>query len=97
MFNYLGKSLTRRFFHHPIFIVGDSRSGTSALLQALGKHPLILSMPGEAPLITSIGGMAHLFEFADDITKGYYLQSLKFTKTYLYRNLRRRLLNWQSI
>jgi sulfotransferase family protein len=34
------------------------------LLQALGKHPLILSARGEAPFIASMGGAAYLFEFA---------------------------------
>ena len=85
----LAKLLTRRLFHNPIFVVGDGRSGTSVLLQALGKHPLILSMPGEAPLLTSIGGIVHLFEFGDKTKKDYRLHALQCSKGYLYDHLRR--------
>jgi hypothetical protein len=83
----LGKILTRNCFHNPIFIIGASRSGTSVLLQALGKHPKILSMSGEAPFITSMGGAVHLFEFAEN--RDFYLQSIKVTKDYLYNSFRR--------
>jgi hypothetical protein len=55
-------------------------------LQALGKHPCILSMPGEAPLITSIGGAVWLFEFGTD--REYYQNSLRYPKEYLYAALR---------
>lgn len=87
MKSLIGKFLTRRCLCNPIFVVGASRSGTSVLLQALGKHPQILSMPGEAPFITSIGGNAYLFEFSD--ARNYYKQSLKFPLEYLYDFLRR--------
>lgn len=87
MNNLIGKALTNRCFHNPIFIVGASRSGTSVLLRAIGKHPMILSMSGEAPFITSIGGCAYYFEFGD--ARDYYLKSLKFSKEYLYEYLRR--------
>lgn len=83
----LGKLLTYRCFHHPVFVVGASRSGTSVLLQALGRHPAILSMQGEAPFVTSIGGAVHLFEFSE--SRDYYQQSLKFPKEYLYQSLRK--------
>jgi hypothetical protein len=84
---YLGKILTKNCFHNPIFVMGSSRSGTSVLLQALGKHPRILSMSGEAPFITSMGGAAHLFEFAEN--SDYYLRSIRVTKDYLYDYFRR--------
>lgn len=85
----LAKLLTRRLFHNPIFVVGEGRSGTSVLLQALGKHPLILSVQGEAPLITSIGSIVHLFEFSDKVKKDYHLRALQCSKGYLYDHLRR--------
>lgn len=84
---FLGKILTRRCFHNPIFITGPSRSGTSVLLQAIGKHPLILSMPGEAPFITSIGGAAWIFEYGE--ASDYYRNSLKYPIEYLYHSLQR--------
>jgi len=83
-FGYL---ITKKFALNPIFLVGASRSGTSALLQALGKHPSIFSAPGEAPFITSIAGASSVFEFASN--KQYYMESLKVSKKYLYDNLRR--------
>ncbi|MDY7036252.1 MAG: sulfotransferase [Thermodesulfobacteriota bacterium] len=86
MKSFIGKTLTRRCFHNPIFVIGASRSGTSVLLQALGRHPLIMSMPGEAPFITSIGGAVCLFEF--DEAKDYYQRSLRYPKAYLYDSLR---------
>jgi hypothetical protein len=87
MKTFTGKILTKQLFDKPIFIVGASRSGTSVLLQALGKHPAILSMPGEAPFITSMGGSTYLFEF--DKSKNYYLESIKVSKEYLYDSFRR--------
>lgn len=85
----IGKYLTRKFINYPIFVVGDGRSGTSVLLQALGKHPLILSMPGEAPLITSMGAIISRLELTDDTKREYYKNALKFDKTYLYEHLQR--------
>jgi hypothetical protein len=82
-----GKTITRRYYHNPVFVIGASRSGTSALLQALGRHPEILAMPGEAPYIGNIGSTIYYFEFADN--KEYYLDSIKVTKEYLYDCLRR--------
>lgn len=87
MKDFFGKLFSRRFFYSPIFIVGCGRSGTTVLLQAMGKHPHIISMPGEAPFITSMAGAAYLFEYADN--KDYYLNSIRVTKDYLYKHLRR--------
>jgi hypothetical protein len=87
MTEIFGKKITHRCYHNPIFVIGASRSGTSALLQALGKHPEILAMPGEAPYIGNIVSTVYYFEFADN--KGYYLDSIKVTKEYLYDCLRR--------
>jgi hypothetical protein len=82
---FLARMLTRRCFSNPIFIVGSGRSGTSVLLQALGKHPRIFAMPGEAPLLTSLGSIPYLFDLGDQ--KDYYLASLKGSKERLYSRL----------
>jgi len=87
MLNAIARLLSAPFFAHPIFVVGTSRSGTSVLLQALGRHPDIYALQGEAPFMTSIGGAAFLFEKADN--SAYYLASIKVTKDYLYDQLRR--------
>jgi hypothetical protein len=87
MLNAAGRFLSASFFHHPIMVVGTGRSGTSVMLQALGKHPRIYALPGEAPFLTSIGGSAYLFEQAEN--RDYYLDSLRVSKDYLYGQLRR--------
>ena len=77
--------LTSRFFiTNPIFIVGSGRSGTSVLLQSLGKHKNILSLPGEAPFLTTIGGAAALFTGSE---AEYYKASSKVGQDYLYSRL----------
>lgn len=87
MKDFVGKVLTKEFFNNPVFIVGSGRSGTSVLLQALGKHPCMLAMIGEAPFITSMGGASYLFEISDN--KEYYLESIRVSKDYLFNYLRR--------
>jgi hypothetical protein len=87
MLNSIGRLLSSPFYANPIVVVGTGRSGTSVLLQALGKHPEIYALPGEAPFLTSIGGSAFLFENGENRT--YYLDSLKVSKDYLFEQLRR--------
>lgn len=87
MLSLLGRLLSIRYFHHPILVTGSSRAGTSVLLQALGEHPLIYSMTGEAPFLTSIGGAAWLFHFSE--SRGYYRRSLRYPEAYLHDTLRR--------
>jgi hypothetical protein len=82
-----GRVLTWRCVERPVFVVGTGRSGTSILLQALGKHPAILALAGEAPLLTSYGGIAYLFEGGAD--RDYYAASLKIPRERLYGLLRR--------
>lgn len=86
MLNLTGRLLSSPFYKHPIIVVGMGRSGTSILLQALGNHPYIYALPGEAPFLTSMGGSAYLFEYADQ--RRYYIDSLKVSKNYLFHQLR---------
>lgn len=85
--NLFGRLLSASYRDRPIFVVGASRSGTSVLLQALGRHPKILSAPGEAPFLTSIGGAVFSFEFSDNLE--YYNHSLVCAKPYLFAQLKR--------
>jgi hypothetical protein len=85
----LGKFLSRRFLNNPIFLVGGSRSGTSALRKALGKHPLILSVPGEGPFFADLGRLSHDLAFASERELQYYADSLRITREYLFQDLAR--------
>ena len=83
----LGKLLSAACFNHPIIVSGASRSGTSVLLQALGRHPAIVSLPGEAPYMTTIGGAGYIFNIGPD--SQYYTNSLKFSKSHMHDMLKR--------
>lgn len=89
MLDLLGKLVSSRFIENPVFIVGGSRSGTIALLLAMGKHKRILSTPSEDPFITDIGGMVHALEYCSDVEKDYYLRALRISHEYIYKSLRR--------
>lgn len=80
--------VARRFIQRPIIVVGGSRSGTSVLTHALGKHPEIYSYNGEAPFITDIGGMVHGLEYADATELEYYHNALRISHAYIYAELR---------
>jgi hypothetical protein len=87
MLDCVGRMLSAPFSSRPILVVGTGRSGTSVLLQALGRHPQIFGMPGEAPYLTSLGSAAQLLEGHAD--HAYYVESLKVSKSYLFKQLRR--------
>ncbi|MEW5787694.1 MAG: sulfotransferase [Pseudomonadota bacterium] len=84
-----GRLLARKVEDRPIFVVGGSRSGTSVLLHALGKHRRIYSFNGEDPFITDIGGMMYNLEYADQRELDYYLSSLQVPQAYIARQLRK--------
>lgn len=81
--------LSSSFICNPVFVVGGSRSGTSVLVQAIGKHKQVYSFKGEAPFITDIGGMVHNLEYAPERELAYYKNSLRVSHDYIYENLRR--------
>ncbi len=87
MLELIGKTLTNSFYENPIFVVGSGRSGTSVLLQALGKHTNILAMRGEAPFYTSLGGDTYNFELAHN--HDYFTRSLHVNKQYFYQQLKK--------
>lgn len=95
MLSIIGKILSSKIIKNPIFIVGGGRSGTSVLVQALGKHKLIYSFKGEAPFITDIGGMVYNLEYASEREINYYKNSLRVSHSYIYDNLRR--LSYESV
>lgn len=85
----IGRTLARQVEDRPIFVVGGSRSGTSVLLHALGKHRRIYGFNGEDPFLTDIGGMVYNLEFADERELAYYRNSLRIDHAYIYRVLRK--------
>lgn len=80
--------VAKRFIQRPIIVVGGSRSGTSVLTHALGKHPEVYSYNGEAPFITDIGGMVHGLEFANTTELEYYRNALRISREHIYAHLR---------
>ena len=89
MLGLLGKLVSARFIRSPIFIVGGSRSGTIALLKAMGRHTRILSTPSEDPFITDVGRMVHSLEYCSEVERQYYLDTLRISHGYIYDLLRR--------
>lgn len=88
MLDLPGKLLTRKFHDNPIFVVGAGRSGTSALLNALGAHPLIFSVGGESPFLSHIGRLTYPFEFTRSREQEYNLKTLRVSKDDLYQLFR---------
>jgi hypothetical protein len=85
----MGKLLAKSFVDNPFFIVGGSRSGTIALLKAIGEHPLILATPSEDPFITDVGRMAYDLAHASDEDAYYYERSVRISRDYVFAALKR--------
>ncbi len=86
MLDQVGNFLSKSCIEHPIFVVGAGRSGTSVLLQALGRHPAIIAFPGESPFLTSIGGDATLFHGQG---QNYYRNAIRLSYPAIMNKLRR--------
>jgi len=85
----LHRVMNWRYYHHPIFVIGTGRSGTTVLLEALGAHPNLLAAWGEAPLIRDCGRLAR--EFTADDSDGEYLRTTSRLSERLYLARLRRL------
>jgi hypothetical protein len=83
----LARLLSQRFVERPVFQVGASRSGTIVLYKALGRHPSILSMPGENPLVDALASLAASFEFGGEAW--YFRESVRLDQARLYARLRK--------
>lgn len=89
MLDFIGRYASSGYIDRPIFIVGGSRSGTIALLKAMGLHKKILSAPTEDPFITDVGRMAMQLEFFSNAERQYYLRTLRISEEHIYQVLRR--------
>jgi hypothetical protein len=74
------------FAESPVFIVGTVRSGTTALLNALGCHPAILTAHRDAPLLHHVGRMMWAYRFGE--RSGYYQNSTACASQTLRRHMR---------
>ncbi len=88
MLSSVGKFASRKLLNNPVFIVGGSRSGTIALLKAIGQHPMILSTPSENPFMTDLGRMAYDLGHATELDKDYYQKSLRVSQAHIFDSLR---------
>jgi sulfotransferase family protein len=93
MMTLLGKLLVSHFIDHPVFVVGLGRSGTTVLLQAVGKHPCIFSIKGESPLVYHLGALTAHFDRTE--YNDWHYRSLKFSREYLIESIRR--LSFESV
>jgi Sulfotransferase family len=76
-----------RFFENPVFIVGNGRTGTTALRIGLGLHPQIIARSGEAPLVSKVGRLVYFMECQG--TSGYVKKSLKVKSKDVLTRLRK--------
>lgn len=89
MIELLGKYITRRYLHRPVFVVGGSRSGTIVLLKALGMHRKILSAPTEDPFIADVGNFMNDIATFSDHKNDYYSRTLRISRQYIGHALQR--------
>ena len=85
----LGTNVSRLlgdFVECPLIIAGAGRSGTTALLNALGEHPEVLTMQGERPFVTYVGGVVQGFE--DSPNREWRIGTLNVSNERLYKTYR---------
>lgn len=70
----------------PIFLVGVGRSGSTALLLALSRHPSILGHKAESPFIPFVGGLVGRMNRFE--RSGYVVRMLRVTEDHLNESLR---------
>lgn len=88
MLNSIGKILSLGLLDNPVFVVGGGRSGTSVLVQALGKHKSIYSFKGEDPFICHLIHVVHVMEFSEARSINYYKESLHISYQYIFKRLK---------
>ena len=74
--------------HHPVFVVGMGRSGTTALQMSLGQHPLVVASKKESPFISRIGGLFHGYFAPGARFRGYCIDSLEIPVAQVYHTFR---------
>lgn len=83
----VGRALAARCRARPIVITGAARSGTTAVTQALGRHPEIAAGPGEAPYLAVLGRA--VMPLKSGPTAAYFAESLRLARPALDERLRR--------
>lgn len=76
------------FSSNPVLVVGAGRSGTSALLKALGEHPQLVAAPGEAPLERAIAAMYGELKLRGDKFFAFVTSQTRAPQTYIEDSLR---------
>lgn len=68
--------------YSPIFVIGQGRSGTSAIHRAVGLHPKIAFKTTESPLIKDIGAIIYNYKFGENST--YFIHHNQLNEKKLY-------------
>src|SRR5690348_4663174 len=85
----IGALLSKRLFDHPVFVIGSGRSGTSVLVQALGKHPNVTATQKEAVFLTSIAAATSDIAEERDTNVDFFDGTLAMPYEQLLHGLRR--------
>ena len=83
----LGRFISRKFFHHPVLVVGAGRSGTTVLIKSLDAHPQLIGSSGEAPLFSHVGTL--VYHYTVSPKSDYYQQHSSIRTSDLLKRLRR--------
>jgi Sulfotransferase family len=83
----LGRLLSAPCRARPVFVSGAARSGTTIVIQALGRHPDLAAPLGEAPYLLPLGRAAHALREGPGVE--YVRDSLRLPRQEVEDRLRR--------
>lgn len=92
MSKLLFKIFEKKLLFSPIFVVGQGRSGTSALTRSIGSHPSVMFTEVESPLIADLG--TTLYNYFNSNISSYYQEHSKISEYELRKYLAKIMLRY---
>lgn len=80
------------FYNNPLFITGQSRTGSTALKLALAAHPQVIARSGEAPLIANFSSLTYLW--SEHPLADYFQHDLRIPPAQLEYQLRKLIIDF---